>query len=191
MGCYEGHGAVMNCDKPKRWIKHANSFQPQTHGTFKYQAQCIECGATGAFQKTCPNGPSSAFSSEEAKVYRKEKEEERRLKRQREEDEREERAKNKQIEWRRKYNEHLNSEEWQAIRALALKRDKHLCQGCMTEPATEVHHLSYENMGQELLWELISTCRACHAKVHAKTTAYDRLMEYIRMRSRLDDIEDE
>ncbi len=67
------------------------------------------------------------------------------------------------------YEEHLKSEYWKKTRLLVLKRDKNICQFCKTETATDVHHLTYKNLGHELLDELISYCRSCHEKVHEKT----------------------
>lgn len=67
------------------------------------------------------------------------------------------------------YEEHLRSKYWKDIRRLALNRDREICQICKTEPATDVHHLTYENLGHEHLEELISYCRTCHEKVHEKT----------------------
>lgn len=66
------------------------------------------------------------------------------------------------------YNIYLRSEHWRTLRLLALERDKWVCQFCKAEPATEVHHLTYNNLGSESLSELISYCRVCHGKVHDK-----------------------
>jgi 5-methylcytosine-specific restriction endonuclease McrA len=30
-----------------------------------------------------------------------------------------------------------------------------------------VHHLTYQNAGNEFLWELVAICRECHARYHA------------------------
>lgn len=67
-----------------------------------------------------------------------------------------------------KHRTHLQSVYWKNIRLLALERDKYTCQICKLEPAKDVHHLTYKNLGNELLEELISYCRACHKKVHEK-----------------------
>lgn len=63
---------------------------------------------------------------------------------------------------------HLHSEYWKNIRQLVLERDKGICQSCKTEKAKEVHHLTYKNLGNETIDELISYCRACHEKAHGK-----------------------
>ena len=33
-------------------------------------------------------------------------------------------------------------------------------------PATQAHHLTYEHMGDEFLWELKAVCRPCHERWH-------------------------
>lgn len=70
------------------------------------------------------------------------------------------------IEFQRKYHEYLKTENWKVKRDLVLKRDKHICQGCLTNEATEVHHLTYENIFNEFVFELISLCNNCHLLIH-------------------------
>ena len=68
-------------------------------------------------------------------------------------------------EWFVWYNDYLCSEEWYEKRQAVLKRDGYLCRGCRRRPATEVHHLSYEHVGDEYLFELISLCTECHGQL--------------------------
>src|SRR5262249_17294921 len=69
-------------------------------------------------------------------------------------------------EWRDAYESYLSSPEWDDRRALVLKRARGICEGCGQVPATEVHHLTYSHVGNELLWQLVAVCRRCHARVH-------------------------
>lgn len=64
------------------------------------------------------------------------------------------------------YTAYLGTPEWQATREKILKRDKYICQGCLTAAATEVHHTTYAHVRNELAFELVSLCHACHKKVH-------------------------
>lgn len=66
------------------------------------------------------------------------------------------------------YGAYLRSPEWAAKRRLVMKRCGGICEGCMVNPATQVHHLTYDHVGDELLFELVGICRQCHEKVHAK-----------------------
>lgn len=69
------------------------------------------------------------------------------------------------------YEEYLKSPEWRAKRNMVLERDKHMCQGCMDAQATEVHHHTYSHIYRELLFQLVSVCRKCHATLHEKDRA--------------------
>jgi CRISPR system Cascade subunit CasD len=53
------------------------------------------------------------------------------------------------------------SEQWKGIRRKRLEFDNHLCVFCKAG-AEEVHHVTYENAGNEQLEDLRSLCRICH-----------------------------
>lgn len=72
----------------------------------------------------------------------------------------------KKSDWFAWYSDYLKTPQWQSKRLAVLKRDRYLCQGCMSRRASQVHHLSYEHCGNELLWELTSVCDDCHKKIH-------------------------
>ncbi len=63
------------------------------------------------------------------------------------------------------YSDYLTSTEWKERRSLRLEHDGHRCQDC-GESATEVHHLTYERIGEEQLGDLLSLCRECHRMRH-------------------------
>lgn len=62
------------------------------------------------------------------------------------------------------YHEYLKSERWQNLRKSVLHRDNELC--ICGKKATEVHHKTYERLGNEPLSDLVSLCRHCHQNVH-------------------------
>ena len=64
------------------------------------------------------------------------------------------------------YQEYLQSAEWKNTRDKVLYRDHFMCQGCLEVRATQVHHLSYKNIGNEFLFQLISLCDKCHERIH-------------------------
>lgn len=70
------------------------------------------------------------------------------------------------IELTEKYHAYLQSPEWRAKRLKVLQRDNFICQGCLTEPATQVHHTTYEHIFDEQLFELVSICDCCHKRAH-------------------------
>ena len=64
------------------------------------------------------------------------------------------------------YNEHLNSQEWREKCRLKRERAGNVCEGCGLKPVNHVHHLTYDNLGDELLFELVALCVECHQKLH-------------------------
>lgn len=71
--------------------------------------------------------------------------------------------------WWNRYTAYLESAEWRAKRWLVLERDHFICQECKLAPATQVHHLTYQNAGSERLDELKSVCASCHTSIHTIT----------------------
>ena len=69
-------------------------------------------------------------------------------------------------EWLRKYNSHIGSRKWQELREQVWDRESGICQGCASEPIEHVHHLTYANMSNEFLFELMGLCITCHLRVH-------------------------
>jgi 5-methylcytosine-specific restriction endonuclease McrA len=63
------------------------------------------------------------------------------------------------------YNSYIQSPAWFARRDKVLKRDNYLCQACLEDPATQVHHKSYIHFGNEPLFDLESVCDPCHKKI--------------------------
>lgn len=74
---------------------------------------------------------------------------------------------NKTTDWWKWYNTYLQTTEWHAIRDKVLKRCNNWCEGCDRRPAVHVHHLTYDHVGNELLFELVGVCQFCHDRIHA------------------------
>jgi 5-methylcytosine-specific restriction endonuclease McrA len=71
---------------------------------------------------------------------------------------------------RRDYRRYLASPRWSGLRERVLRRDGHLCQSCLSNPATEVHHRSYRSdiASDSPAYELIAVCRDCHKQAHSR-----------------------
>jgi hypothetical protein len=76
-----------------------------------------------------------------------------------------------QTEFFRWYDEYLESPEWDERRSRVLSRARGVCEGCRKEPATQVHHLTYERVGREMLFDLAAVCRDCHDCIHGHEDA--------------------
>lgn len=69
------------------------------------------------------------------------------------------------------YDTYLKSDAWAAKRKLVLARCCDRCEGCGSAAATEVHHLTYDHVYAEFLFELVGLCKPCHERVHADDAA--------------------
>ena len=71
---------------------------------------------------------------------------------------------------RQTYCMYLVSLRWKARRQQRFLRDQGRCQDCGAR-ATEVHHLTYDRLFEELLSDLISLCRQCNKIRHEQFKA--------------------
>ena len=71
-------------------------------------------------------------------------------------------------EYHSKKRDYLSSPEWKSKRLKVLERDGHKCRACGYKYRLEVHHITYRNLEQEPLNELLTVCRRCHQKIHDK-----------------------
>jgi hypothetical protein len=60
------------------------------------------------------------------------------------------------------YDRYLCSRSWALKREAVKARAGNICERCKSAPIRDVHHLSYENVGQEDLADLEGLCRPCH-----------------------------
>jgi len=72
------------------------------------------------------------------------------------------------IAWWRQYEAYLASPEWRVKREAVLSRCNRVCQVCEKSPATEVHHVTYDRVGEEQDGDLMGVCRTCHEAIHGK-----------------------
>lgn len=61
------------------------------------------------------------------------------------------------------YDRYIHSSAWRKKADERMKLDGGICRVC-GKPATEVHHLTYDNFRNEKPEELVSLCRCCHNK---------------------------
>ena len=74
-------------------------------------------------------------------------------------------------------NAYLNSPQWKALRKLVIARDK-CCQLTGDVTNLEVHHTTYDNLGNEYLDDLVLLSRRAHQFVHDYYGSYDRYNTY-------------
>jgi HNH endonuclease len=76
------------------------------------------------------------------------------------------------------YHWYLGSAFWRERREFILQRAGHICEKCGKRPATEVHHLTYVRVFQELPSDLVALCKACHAEIHWRQPANDNQLQF-------------
>ena len=64
--------------------------------------------------------------------------------------------------WWELYNQYLASPEWNSKKIRVRARDYGRCQLCRSDSFLEVHHLTYNRVGDEALFDLVTLCRHCH-----------------------------
>lgn len=64
---------------------------------------------------------------------------------------------------RQEYQEYLDSKDWQRRRKQLIKKK---CEWCPQKHELNVHHLSYDNLGQETEYDVITLCKRCHKDLH-------------------------
>lgn len=61
---------------------------------------------------------------------------------------------------------HPENKDWQAVKVAVKARDGSQCRCCLSKNNLHVHHLTYANLGNERLEELVTLCETCHREVH-------------------------
>lgn len=68
---------------------------------------------------------------------------------------------------RAKYFCYLQSRQWKFTRLAVMDRSNRICERCQKAMASEVHHFTYERLGDEHLDDLAALCDPCHAWLSA------------------------
>jgi hypothetical protein len=64
------------------------------------------------------------------------------------------------------YHNYLNTKEWFDKRNLALEYADYKCCRCSKKENLQIHHLNYNNIGNEYVGDLEVVCSSCHKKIH-------------------------
>ena len=64
------------------------------------------------------------------------------------------------------YKEYLQSEHWKKKRREAIAEGGGKCMICGNTDNLHVHHITYEHLGNEAIYELACLCHECHQDVH-------------------------
>ena len=64
------------------------------------------------------------------------------------------------------YRKYIKSDEWQAVRARALRHYRRRCCECGSRDELQVHHRTYVRIGRERMEDLEVLCKWCHMARH-------------------------
>ena len=80
------------------------------------------------------------------------------------------------------YKQYLASREWRVKRNEVIELNNGICERCASRPIQDIHHLTYERIGQERISDLMGVCRPCHeylAAVRDSDPALDAITSLI------------
>ena len=79
-------------------------------------------------------------------------------------------------EWRKKYKAHISSSMWRGIRMVIIKMRGNKCEHCnFPSISLELHHKTYERLGNELASDLELLCKKCHEKADQKRVIHNEI----------------
>ena len=133
-------------------------------GSVQYRLQCTVCGASG---NAIAHNRLNVTERENAPPYN------RSLREQfyREMAERRHQQRSAGTTWTEWYAQYLQSYIWKDKRDLVFNRAARVCEACGVARATNVHHLTYDHVGAEPLFDLAAVCQSCHDEIHGRETA--------------------
>lgn len=79
---------------------------------------------------------------------------------------------------RSSYHWYLGTAFWRERRERALEQAKYTCERCKKRRASEVHHVTYLRVFNEMPTDLVALCRQCHMEIHRLRAANDNEMSF-------------
>jgi hypothetical protein len=72
------------------------------------------------------------------------------------------------------YDDYLSSPHWLQFKSRYFEKKARECDLC-GDPAVELHHITYRNLGRERLQDVVPLCRFCHEGTHdhARTDRFE------------------
>lgn len=154
-GAWEAHRQEFTCDCLFTTLRKRTI----ANGSIQFVRQCLTCGrSVGNPERKTPELAAVATPWDQAILDKYEA--------RRSSSSEEIKKKYDRAAFFRSYDQYLASPEWLEKRGLVLRRANSQCEGCGVQPAEEVHHLTYEHVGNEFLFELVALCHCCHERIH-------------------------
>ena len=151
------------------WTKWGNDGESFESGRTELREQCADCGRllAGARRHSLAGRNTPWVDLGGLKLREQKRQEALRVQQEEWEERRRQYEADRQAH-RERYRAYLLTPQWREKRELVIRHADGLCQGCGIQPAEQVHHLTYQNIGNEFLWELRAVCKDCHERVHSE-----------------------
>lgn len=87
------------------------------------------------------------------------------------------------------YRDYIQSQRWMQRKRKYFETHEKKCKACKTSRRIELHHKTYNRLGQERDADLVPLCQLCHSKVHdlfrsSDMTLWTATEEYIRRKKK-------
>ena len=66
------------------------------------------------------------------------------------------------------YKSYMKSDVWREKSERVITRARLVCEACGIRAATQAHHLDYDHVGEEPLYDLVAVCKECHEQIHGR-----------------------
>jgi 5-methylcytosine-specific restriction endonuclease McrA len=76
------------------------------------------------------------------------------------------------------YKSYLQSALWRRTRSDYLWHVGKWCEVCHLGKATEVHHVTYKNLGNEGFADLMAVCKRCHQRIHNPANDNEPMLDF-------------
>ncbi len=77
------------------------------------------------------------------------------------------------------YQKYLQSTHWRKVKRDYAKQFKRVCYLCASEDNLELHHVTYERIGNERLTDVVYLCEICHGFIHGDGEEARTLRQWI------------
>lgn len=66
------------------------------------------------------------------------------------------------------YSKYIVSESWKNFTKRFYKKNKKECASCSGKTEIDIHHMTYERLGHELMEDVVALCNDCHFSFHER-----------------------
>jgi phage terminase large subunit GpA-like protein len=69
-------------------------------------------------------------------------------------------------ERQKEYSKYLRSQDWKDRRTVLADQWNNKCACCGGNNILQLHHLNYDSLGTETIYDVVLLCKGCHCDIH-------------------------